>query len=105
MHRPASIDNQVNCQMTREIIEASLLQFILKQFPAARSRGIGVEDSLLTQAIIDSLGVLEVVTFIEKQFELTITDDEMLSDHFESISRITALVTHKIAREEATWIS
>jgi acyl carrier protein len=87
----------------RENVEAAIRQFILKQFPAARSRGIGAADSLLTQGVIDSLGVLEVVTFIENQFGLTVSDDEMLSDHFESIARITDLVTRKLAREDATW--
>jgi acyl carrier protein len=101
----ASSDNEVRSASAREAVEASVREFILKQFPAARSRGVGVDDSLLTQGIIDSLGVLEVVTFIESEFQLTVSDDEMLSDHFESISRIADLVCGKRAREVTTWTS
>jgi acyl carrier protein len=86
-------------------IETRLREFLFKQFPAARSRGVGAEDSLLTQGIVDSLGVLEVVTFIESEFQLTVTEDEMLSDHFETIARIADLVSRKLAREDARWTS
>jgi acyl carrier protein len=86
-------------------IEERIREFLFKQFPAARSRGVGNEDSLLTQGIVDSLGVLEVVTFIESEFQLTVTEDEMLSDHFETIARMADLVSRKLARENAEWTS
>lgn len=89
----------------KEDVKASIRQFIHKQFPVARSRGIGDHDSLLTQGIIDSLGVLEVVTFIESQFQLTVTDDELLSDHFESVSQIAELIRQKLGAGAATWTS
>jgi acyl carrier protein len=88
-----------------ESVEERIRGFILQQFPAARSRDIGTADSLLTQGIIDSLGVLEVVTFLEKEFRLTISEDELLSDHFESIAQIARLISQKLAREDASWIS
>lgn len=97
-------NGEPNCTTTNDSLVSSVRQFIHQQFPAARRRRIGDADSLLTQGIIDSLGVLEVVTFIESEFHLTITDDEMLSDHFESIARIVEFVAQKLAREESKWI-
>ncbi|MEX2306704.1 MAG: acyl carrier protein [Pirellulales bacterium] len=101
----APSDNELKASAAKEEVAASIRRFILEQFPVARSRGIDADDSLLTHGVIDSMGVLEVVTFIEKEFHLTVTDDELLSDHFESISKITDMVVRKLARENATWIS
>ena len=96
---------QLKGLMTRDEVGAAIREFVLKQFPAARNRGVAADDSLLVQGIVDSLGVLEVVTFIETEFQLTITDDELLSDHFESIASMADFVAQKIAGEESTWTS
>jgi acyl carrier protein len=91
--------------MNSDDLRASIRQFILKKFPAARNQSVGDHDSLLTHGIVDSLGVLEIITFIEQEFQLTVTDDELLSDRFESIARIADLVAQKLAGKEPTWTS
>lgn len=85
--------------MTKDSIQNQLRQFIHQQFPAARSRDLTDEASLLEAGIVDSLGVLELVTMIEQSFGVTLEDDELLSDHFESIAKIAALVHDKIIAE------
>lgn len=91
--------NDIDTSAARQEIESAVQQFVLAQFPAARSRGVGPNDSLLTQGIVDSLGVLEVVTFLEKEYQFTISEDELLADHFESIAQITDLVVKKLSGE------
>jgi len=85
-------------------IQTALREFVLKQFPAARKRGVGDHDSLLEQGLIDSLGVIELVTYIEHEFGVTLSDDELVSDHFESIASMAELVSCK-TEEPATWTS
>lgn len=89
---------------TLEEVQSAVSQFVLDQFPAARKRGISADDSLLDQGIVDSMGVLEIVTFVESEFDVTLTDDELMSDHFESIASISKLIHSKIT-QEATWTS
>jgi acyl carrier protein len=43
----------------------------------ARKRAIGDGDPLLGHGILDSLGILEVVAFVEKEFGITVADDEL----------------------------
>jgi acyl carrier protein len=88
--------------MTKVAIQSHLREFILQQFPAARSRAIADNDSLLEAGIIDSLGVLEVVTMIEQDFGVMLDDEELMSDHFESIARLAALVHDKLAAERVS---
>ena len=70
--------------------------FIIKQFPLARKQpSLENESSLLESGIIDSLGVLDLVSFIEKEFKITITEEDLLADNFESIAKMTAFVQSK----------
>jgi acyl carrier protein len=89
---------------TQDEIQTAIRQFVLNQFPAARKRGVADSDSLLEQGIVDSMGVLEIVTFIESEFDITLTDDELMSDHFETVASISDLI-HRKTMEGATWTS
>ncbi|WP_425618700.1 acyl carrier protein [Anatilimnocola sp. NA78] len=75
-----------------------LREFIVRQFPAAASPGVDLDASLIKHGIIDSLGVLELVTFVEQQFGIVMSDDEMVSEHFESIPALAELVHHKLSK-------
>lgn len=55
------------------------------------------DTSLLDQGIVDSTGVLEVITFLEETFQITVNDDEILPDNLDSISRIAAFIGRKQA--------
>ena len=55
------------------------------------------EDKLLERGLLDSLSILKTVTFCEEQFGITIRDDEVLPDHFESVRAIAALVDRRRA--------
>jgi acyl carrier protein len=82
--------------MTQHEIETQLHDFIVRQFPAAAAKGIDRDTSLIKHGIIDSLGVLEIVTFVETQFGVVMSDDEMVSEHFESIPALASLVYGKL---------
>ncbi len=79
--------------MEPQIISDKIKKFLERQFPAARN--VGTEEPLLKNGLIDSLGILEVVTFLEKEFSLTITDEELLPENFESIRSLSAFVQQK----------
>jgi acyl carrier protein len=85
----------------KETIEAQLQQFIRRHFPVARQHHVGLHDSLLELGIVDSLGVLEIVTFIEKDLGVPLTDDELVPEHFTSIATIADLVAKRLDPEGA----
>ena len=70
-------------------------EWVTTTFPLARERQLRVEDSLLESGIIDSLGTLEVVEFLEREFGIRVEDEEMLADHFETILAISRFVASK----------
>ena len=83
-------------------VNDQIKHFIVQQFPLARQRDLGNDDSLLESGILDSLGVLEVVTFLEDELGITITDDELLPENFRSIACVAAFVERK--RNDASLV-
>ena len=79
-------------QDTSEIIRG----FILENFLFGQSDYLlGADDSLLEHGIIDSTGVLELVTFIERQFGFTVEDRELVPENLDSIRGLTDFVARK----------
>ena len=79
-------------------IQPSIRAFILEKFPPARKRALNDDVPLLESGIVDSLGVLDVVEFVERTFGITIDDEELTSDNFGSIRRLTSFVEQKRSR-------
>lgn len=52
-------------------------------------------DSLRDAGLIDSTGVLELVTFLESTFDIQIQDAEIIPDNLDSIAGITSYVCAK----------
>jgi acyl carrier protein len=54
-------------------------------------------ESLLDRGILDSLGVLRVLGFLEEEYRLTVGDDDVVPENFESIDAIVAFVQRRRA--------
>lgn len=59
--------------------------------------GYGDEVSFLEEGIIDSLGIIELVSFVEKEFAISVSDSELLPDNFDSVAKLSAYVSGKLA--------
>lgn len=55
-------------------------------------------DPLIESGIIDSMGVMTLLVFLEDRFSIQIPGDELLPENFESISTITTLVDRHLVR-------
>jgi acyl carrier protein len=68
---------------------------VLKQFPLARKNGLKPEERWLESGLIDSLGILDLVHFLEEEFTVQVTDEELLPDNFQSLQAVAAFVRAK----------
>jgi acyl carrier protein len=75
---------------------ASVREFILKQFPLARKNRIKDSDHLLDSGMLDSLGVLEIVTFIEGEYGFAVSEEDLVPENFETIDYIAAFIQNKL---------
>jgi acyl carrier protein len=56
------------------------------------------EDSFLKNGIVDSTGMIELVTFLENEFQFKIADDELIPENLDSVRNVCAFVERKSAR-------
>ena len=77
---------------------AKVRSYIRENFLFGKDDALGDQDSLIDGGIIDSTGVMEVVTFIETEFAVTIHDDDLVPENLDSIGSISAFIDRK--REE-----
>lgn len=57
--------------------------------------------SLVESGMIDSTGVMELVAFIEEEFDLDVPTKDINPDNFDTVNKITALVERMLASEAA----
>jgi acyl carrier protein len=77
-------------------VEHEIRCFVIDNFLYGRPLNLQPGDSLLEKGIIDSTGVLELVTFLETQYSFKVEDDEMVPDNLDSLQSLTAFVTQKL---------
>lgn len=77
-------------------IELEIYKFIVDNFMFGQADGLGYGESLLQKGVIDSTGVLELVTFLQDNFEITVEDNEIIPANLETVDGISAYVGNKL---------
>lgn len=72
-----------------------LREFVKENFLFGQEPTFCDDDSFLEQGIIDSTGVLELVAFLEEQYQITIADEELVPENLDSISRLVGFIQLK----------
>jgi len=75
----------------KEVI-AILSEFVYETFPEARKKSIGPMDHIIDEAVVDSLGLLSIVEFIETKFDIILSDEDLDAENFDSIDRMSDLI-------------
>jgi len=73
-------------------IREQLRTFIRESFFA---EGFADEDSFLGGGIIDSLGVLQVVAFVETRFGVKVGDADLVPENLDSVARLARFIEGK----------
>ena len=68
-------------------------KFVIDEFlPDVNASELDVEHDLLADGLIDSLGVLKLIAWIEERFDLAVGDDDLDPDNFRSITAIDTFI-------------
>jgi len=74
-----------------------LEKFLVTEVAADLGRKtLAPDEDLLDQRIIDSLGILRLVTYIEEAHGITIGDGEIVPENFQSLNSIATFVEQKM---------
>ena len=80
-----------------ETIKAKIREFVMEDAQTKGITNIGDGDSLTEAGIVDSLGIFRLVSFLEENFGVRISDEEIVHDNFQTISDIEQFVSAKLA--------
>ncbi len=81
--------------MSARTAEDRIKEFILRHFPMAKKKGLQSDEKWLETGMIDSLGILDLVHFLEQEFSLTVSDDDLQPEHFQSLNAVVEFVAKK----------
>lgn len=77
-------------------IPSTVRSFIAENFFYDGVQALSEDDSLLEAGVIDSTGVLELVTFLESTYQIRVEDSDVVPDNLDTIGRIAAYVRRKL---------
>lgn len=86
-----------------ETFAAEIKAFIVSNFLFGQEgKGISDDQSFLETGVIDSTGLLELVSFVEQKYGIAIGDREMVPENLDSLRNISQLVARKLQAATAT---
>jgi acyl carrier protein len=72
-------------------------KFLLTEIAGDLGRqSLDPDEDLLEQRIIDSMGILKLVVFLEKTNGIQVLDEDVIPENFQSLNRIVKLVEQKM---------
>ena len=78
-----------------EDIKTAIRQFIIENFLFEEDENLKDDTSFLENGIIDSTGVLEMVTFLEDTYDIHVEDEDMVPENLDSLEAIVKYITRK----------
>jgi len=76
-------------------VKTQVREFIASEIMYDESPAVLTDDTKLLGGIMDSLGLMQLVSYLEEQFEVEIDDSEVTVDNFQTINDIDRLVSSK----------
>ena len=76
----------INC---RETIRSFLAEKLARR---NEQREIKDEENLIAAGIIDSLGIMQLVAFLEESFSMSVKDEDIVPENLESLNAIVSYV-------------
>lgn len=79
----------------------SIKKFIIAEFiPDISPEELSNDHDLISDSVIDSIGTLKLIAWVEDHFEITVGDTEMNPENFRSINAIDAFISQEEKKTE-----
>jgi acyl carrier protein len=82
-------------------IATEIREFIVSNFLFGQQQPLADDQSFLEGGIIDSTGLLELVSFVEQRYGISIADRELVPENLDSLRNVSQFVARKQAMAAA----
>jgi acyl carrier protein len=77
-------------------IESKIREFIVKNLYYTEGTSLTDDASFLAEGVIDSMGAMELVAFVESEFKIKVEMSEVVVKNFDSINKLASFVRRKL---------
>ncbi len=81
------------------MVKDEVRKFILEKFLFNCGDQLDDDMSLIDTNTVDSVGILEIVGFIENRFKIKVEDEELTAENLDSINKIARFVERKLGAQ------
>ncbi len=85
--------------MNEADIRKKLREFIKNNFLLGNDSSLTDDDSFMGKGIVDSTGILEVVSFVEENFDFKLPDEDLMPENLDSINNLVKYVTARASAQ------
>ena len=79
-----------------EQIEREIRQFVIDNFLFGDGEAqLSNDDSFLEKGLVDSMGILTLVAFVQEKYAITVPDEDLVPENWDSVNRIAGFVHGK----------
>ena len=76
-------------------------EFIIENFLFGDEEQLELDTDFFDKGIIDSTGVIELVSFLEETFNISVDDEELIPENLSSLKNVEAFLQKKINQKVA----
>lgn len=77
-------------------VKLEVRSFITDNFLFGQGGNFSDGDSFLENGLIDSMGILTLVDFVSEKYKISVADEEILPENWDSVVRIANYVQSKV---------
>lgn len=82
-------------------VRQDIKDFIVSTYLFGEEGGLEDDSSFLKEGIVDSTGIMQLVSFLQERYRIAIADDELTPENLDSIGKVVAFVEKKIHAAQA----
>lgn len=71
-------------------------EFVVENFLFGDGEQLQDDTSFMETGIIDSTGILELITFLEEKYEIKIEDDELIPENLDNLQNVARFIGRKM---------
>jgi acyl carrier protein len=73
-----------------------LKEFVINNFMFGQGESLDSDTDFFDKGIIDSTGTLELVAFIEENYNISVLDNELIKENLSSLTKVNEYIENKL---------
>ena len=82
-------------------LKDEIRSFVIDNFLFGEDNGLKEDSSFIKEGIVDSTGIMQLVSFIQERYRIMVEDEELTPENLDSISKVSAFIARKGRLREA----